>query len=146
MGQRYSISRTGTALSTTNDYMTLIAPATRALKISEIRVTGGATASAAAELLVSRSTGGTTGASAITPTPLATQAGASAALVWTAWTAQPTIGVTIRRIPFNANGAINPVIAIPGNEIEVPPSGQISFRSGLGTSLSSVEVIYEEIG
>ena len=146
MGQRYTVSRTGTALSTTNDYLTLIAPSSRALKISEIRVTGGGTASAAAELLVSRSTGGTTGASGITPTPLATQSGAAASIVWTAWTAQPTIGVTIRRIPFNANGAINPVIAIPGNEIEVPPSGQLSFRSGLGTSLSSIEVVFEEIG
>ena len=146
MGQKFSVSRTGTALSLTNDYMTIIAPSTRALRIHEIRAAGGGTASAAAELLVSRSTGGTTGGGAITPTPLATQGAAAASTVNTTWSGQPTIGVTIRRIPFNANGAINPLVFMPGSEIEVPPSGQLSLRSGLNTSLASVEVIFEEIG
>lgn len=146
MGTRYTVSRTGTALSTTNDYMTIIAPSTRAVLIHEIRVVGGGTASAAAEVLVSRSTVGTTPGGTITPTPLNTLGPAATTSVPTTWAAQPTIGVTIRRIAVNANGAINPVIAMPGSAIEVPPSGQISIRSGLGTSLVSIEVLFEEIG
>jgi hypothetical protein len=146
MGNHYTVSRTGTALSLTNDYLTLICPSTRALKIKEIRVAGGGTASAAAELLISRSTGGVTGGGAITPVPLATLSPASGCTVNTTWGTQPTIGVTIRRAAFNANGALNPIIFMPGQEIEVPPSGQLSFRGGLSTSLAAIEVAFEEIG
>ncbi len=146
MGALYSINRTGTAISTTNDYLTMTAPATRALKIKEVRVAGGGTASAAAELLISRSTVGTTPSAGITPVPLATASAASAITTATAWATQPTIGVTLRRLAFNANGALNPLIFMPGSEIEVPPSGQLSFRGGLGASLMALEVIYEEIG
>ena len=63
----YTITRTSTALSTTNDAMTIIAPASRTVRILSIRITGGATASAYNEVLISRSTGGTTGGGAITP-------------------------------------------------------------------------------
>jgi hypothetical protein len=146
MGARYTISRTGTAISTTNDYLTLTVPATRAVKIWEVRVAGGGTASAAAELLLSRSTGGATGGGAITPTPLATLSPAAGTTTATTWTTQPTIGVTVRRIPFNANGAINNFIFIPGMEIDVPPSGQISIRGGLGASLAALEIVIEEVG
>jgi hypothetical protein len=146
MGARYSANRTSSALSTTADTMTIIAPSTRALKIWEIRVYGQGTASAANELAVARSTGGTTGGGAITPTPLATLSAAAGATVNTTWTTQPTLGVVIRRIGINANGAYAPLIFLPGNEIDVPPSGQISIRSISGTSNVTVEVIFEEVG
>jgi len=146
MGARYSATRTSSALSTTNDTMTIIAPSTRALKIWEIRVFGQGTTSAANEVLISRSTGGTTGGGAITPTPLATLSPASGVTVNTTWTGQPTIGVAIRRVGVNANGAVSSLVFPPGSEIDVPPSGQISIRSASGTSNVTVEVIFEEVG
>lgn len=146
MGARYTVSRTNTALSTTADFMTIIAPATRALKIWAVRAYGGAAASAYNEVLVSRSTGGATGGGAITPTPKATLSAASGVTVNTTWTTQPTIGVAIQRIGLNANGAVVPLVFPPGGEIDVPPSGQISIRSASGTSLASIEVEFEEVG
>lgn len=146
MGARYSISRTSTALSTTNDLMTIICPATRALKIWEIRIYGQGTTSVANEVRIARSTVGTTGGGAITPVPLATLSPASGVTVNTTWSVQPTIGVDIRRIGVNANGAYSPLIFMPGNEVDVPPSGQISVRSAVGTSNVSIEIIIEEVG
>lgn len=146
MSARYSANRTSSALSTTNDTMTIIAPSTRALKIWEVRVYGQGTTSAANEVAVARSSGGATGGGAITPTPLATLASASGTTVNTTWATQPTLGVVIRRIGINANGAYAPLVFMPGNEINVPPSGQISIRSISGTSNVTVEVIFEEVG
>jgi hypothetical protein len=145
MGARYSVNKVGTALSTTNDSMTITAPATRALKIWEVRVSGQGTTSAANELLVSRSTGGATPV-AITPTPLASASAAAAFTAAGSWTTQPTIGVTIRRIGVNSNGAYAPWVAMPGNEIEVPPSGQLSLRSAAGTGSVTIDMLVEEVG
>jgi hypothetical protein len=146
MGARYTVSRASTALSTTNDAMTLICPSTRALKIWALRIGGGGTASAYNEVLVSRSTGGATGGGALTPTPKSTLSPASGITVNTTWTTQPTIGAVAQRVPINANGAVNNMIFLPGMEIDVPPGGQISIRSAVGTSPVSVEVEFEEIG
>jgi len=146
MGARYSANRTSSALSTTNDTMTIIAPSTRALKIWEIRLYGQGTASAANEVAIARSSGGTTGGGAITPVPLATLSAASGVTVNTTWSAQPTLGVVLRRVGINANGAYSPLVFMPGSEIDVPPSGQISIRSIAGTSNVTAEVIFEEVG
>lgn len=146
MGARYSANRTSSALSTTNDTMTIIAPATRALKIWEVRIFGQGTTSAANEVAIARSSGGATGGGAITPTPLATLSSASGTTVNTTWTTQPTLGVVIRRVGVNANGAYSPLVFMPGSEIDVPPSGQISIRSITGTSNVTVDVIFEEVG
>lgn len=146
MGARYSANRTSSALSTTADTMTIIAPSTRALKIWEVRFYGQGTATAANEIAVARSTGGATGGGAITPTPLSTLASAAGTTVNTTWTTQPTLGVVIRRVGVNANGAYAPLVFMPGNEIDVPPSGQISIRSISGTSNVTVEVVFEEVG
>lgn len=145
MGARYSANKVGTALSTTNDSMTITAPSTRALKIWEIRVYGQGTTSVANEILVSRSTGGATPV-AITPTPLATLAPAAGTTVAGSWSTQPTLGVTIRRIGVNSNGAYSPLVFMPGSEIEVPPSGQVSLRSAVGTGSVAIDVVFEEIG
>jgi hypothetical protein len=146
MGARYSINRTSAALSTTNDSMTIICPSTRALKIWEVRIYGQGTTSVANEVLVARSTGGTTGGGAITPVPLATLSAASGMTVNTTWSGQPTLGVVLRRVGVNANGAYSPLVFMPGNEIDVPPSGQISIRSAVGTANVTIEVIAEEVG
>lgn len=146
MGAHYSINRTSAALSTTNDSVTLVCPSTRALKIKEIAISGAGTTSAYNEVAVARSTGGTTGGGGITPTPLAPLSPASGVSAWTTWSAQPALGVAIRRLPVNANGAINRIVFPPGQEIDVPPSGQISIRSASGTGNVSLEVIYEEVG
>lgn len=146
MGAHYSANRATAALSTTNDSMTIICPSTRALKIKEISIGGAGTTSAYNEVLISRSTGGTTGGGAITPTPLAPLAPASGVTVNTTWTTQPTLGVVIRRLAVNANGAINRIVFPPGQEIDVPPSGQISIRSASGTGNVSIDVIFEEVG
>ena len=145
MGNRYSASKVGTALSTTTDSLTITAPATRAVKIWEIRVFGQGTTSAANEILIARSTGGATPV-AITPTPLATQASAAASTAAGSWTTQPTLGVTIRRVGVNSNGAYSPLVFMPGTEIEIPPSGQVSFRSAVGTGSVTIDVIFEEVG
>lgn len=146
MGARYTATRTSTALSTTNDAMTIIAPGTRALKIWAIRIYGGLAASAYNEVLIARSTGGATGGGAITPTPKSTLSAAAGTTVNTTWTTQPTIGVTIERMGVNANGGIAAKVFPPGGEIDVPPSGQISIRSASGTSAVSIEVEFEEVG
>jgi hypothetical protein len=145
MGARYSANKVGTALSTTADSMTITAPATRSLKIWEIRVYGQGTTSAANEILVSRSTGGATPV-AITPVPLATLSAAAATTVAGSWTTQPTLGVTIRRVGVNSNGAYAPLVFMPGNEIDVPPSGQVSLRSAVGTGAVTIDVVFEEVG
>lgn len=146
MGARYSISRTGTALNTANDVLTIIAPSTRALKIWEVRIDGQGTASAANEVALARSTGGTTGGGPITPTPLATLSPAAGMTVNTTWAVQPTLGAVVRRIGVNANGAQAARVFPPGSEIDIPPSGQVSLRSIAGTSTVSVELIVEEVG
>jgi 1,6-anhydro-N-acetylmuramate kinase len=146
MGAHYSVNRTTSALSTTNDSLTIVCPSTRALKIKEIAISGAGTTSAYNEVAVARSTGGTTGGGGITPTPLAPLSPASGISAWTTWSAQPTLGVVIRRLAVNANGAINRVVFPPGQEIDVPPSGQVSFRSISGTGNVTIDVIYEEVG
>jgi hypothetical protein len=145
MGARYSVNKVGTALSTTNDSLTITAPATRALKVWEIRAYGQGTTSAANEILISRSTGGVTPV-AVTPTPLATASAAAAFTAASGWTTQPTIGATLRRIGVNSNGAYVPLVCIPGNEIEIPPSGVLSIRSAVGTGSVTLDVLVEEVG
>lgn len=146
MGARYNIAKQRAVLSTTADLLTLIAPSTRALKIWRIKLVGADTASAANEVGVYRSTGGTTGAGAITPQPKSVGAAAAATIVWTAWTAQPTLGASVERLAVNANGGVDVFNAAPGNEIDVPPSGQISVRSISGTSNVVMEFDIEEVG
>lgn len=146
MGSHYSLSRTTAALSTTNDSLTIIAPATRALKIKEILIQGAGTTSTYNEVAIARSTGGTTPGGAITPTPLSTLSAAATTTSATTWAAQPTLGVVIRRMAVNGNGAINRLVFPPGQEIDVPPSGQISIRSISGTGNVALDVIFEEVG
>jgi hypothetical protein len=145
MGQFYSLSRAASALSTTNDTLTIIAAAARALRIHEVMLAGQGTASAANEVAVARSSAGTTPGGAVTEVGLNPNNAALAATNATTWSVQPTLGDVLLRLGVNANGAINRWVAKPGQEIEVPAATQISIRSISGTSSVSLHVIVEEI-
>ena len=81
----YAVTRTSSALNTTNDTVTIVAGA-KALRILYVEASGMGTASAANEILIMKSTGGTTGGGAITPSPLA-GSGSSTFAVYTTWSA-----------------------------------------------------------
>ena len=141
----YTVTRTSTALSTTNDLVTVIASSTKPLRVYIVDLKGMGTASAANEVLLSRSSGGTTGGGAITPNPVNAGSGAASFTVNTTWSAQPTIGVNLWRFGVNANGGIDKFVAIPGAEISVPVSGQLTIRSASGTSNVALSMLIEEI-
>lgn len=141
----YTVTRTSSALSTANDSMTIIASASKPLRVYIVDIKGMGTTSAANEVLLSRSTGGTTGGGAITPSPTNTGSAAASFTVNTTWSAQPTLGVTLWRFGVNANGAVDKFVAIPGAEISVPVSGQLSIRSASGTSSVTINVLIEEV-
>jgi len=140
----YSVNRSNVALNTTDDLMTFIAPANRRIRIVEVSIGGMGTASAANELRVARSTGGTTGGGALTAEPLEPDSVTAGSTVNTTWSAQPTIGNVMLRLPVNANGGVYRWVARPGEEIVARNSGQISLRSAVGTSSVSVHVVFEE--
>ena len=141
----YTVTRTSSALSTANDSMTIIASASKPLRVYIVDIKGMGTTSAANEVLLSRSTGGTTGGGAITPSPTNTGSAAASFTVNTTWSAQPTLGVTLWRFGVNANGAVDKFVAIPGAEISVPVSGQLSIRSASGTSSVTMNALVEEV-
>jgi hypothetical protein len=141
----YAVTRTSSALSTTNDTVTIVAGA-KALRILYVEASGMGTSSAANEILIMKSSGGTTGGGAITPSPLA-GSGSSTFAVYTTWVAQPTPGIVYHRLSVNANGGKDRFNPAPGLEIEVPASGQISIRSASGTSSVTInEITVDEIG
>lgn len=141
----YTVSRTSAALSTSNDALTIIASSTKPLRVYVVDMKGMGTASAANEVLLSRSTGGTTPGGAITPSPINSGSSAASFTTATTWSAQPTLGVTLWRFGVNANGAIDKFTALPGAEIQVPVSGQLSIRSASGTSNVALNVLIEEV-
>jgi hypothetical protein len=144
MGARYTVSKVGTAISTTADSMTITAPANRSLKIWDVIIGGQAVASAANEITIIRSTGGATPV-AITPTPLNPDYASALFTAAGSWTTQPTPGAVIRRIPCNGNGGVMRTPYPPGNEIDVPAGTQISVRAAAGSSLMTIELTVEQI-
>lgn len=141
----YNITRSSAALSTSNDLVTITASSTKPLRILFAKLAGMGTASAANEVMLMRSSGGTTGGGGITPTPVNSGDGAASFTVYTTWSAQPTAGVVLHRFAPNANGGIDPWIAIPGAEISVPVGGQVSIRSAAGTSNVVLNMTIEEV-
>lgn len=140
----YTASRTSSALSTTNDSMTIISASSKTVRIKRIIFGSMGTASAANEIFISRSSGGTTGGGPITPTPHTVEQPASACTVNTTWSVQPTLGVTILRATLNANGAVWVWVATPGEEIVLRNGEQLSIRSVAGTSSVVIDVTWEE--
>lgn len=141
----YTVSRASTALSTSNDFLTVVASSTKPLRMYLADMKGMGTASAANSVLISRSTGGTTGGGAITPAKMNSGSGAASFVVYTTWSAQPTLGDTLFRLGINANGGIDKFQAFPGGEIQIPVSGQLSIRSESGTSNALANLVIEEV-
>ena len=141
----YKVTRASTALSTTNDIISMIAAASKKCIITSITVGGMGTTSAANSLIVARSTGGTTPATALTPALTDTDDDAANTAVWTAWTGQPTLASNpLLRIPVNANGGVTRIVFPPGHEIRLRNSEQLSFRSETGTSNIVITVEFSE--
>lgn len=141
----YTVSRGSTALSTSNDLVTIVASSTKPLRVYLVDMKGMGTTSAANAVLVSRSSSGTTGGGAITPSKLNSGSGSASFAAYTTWSAQPTLGDTLLRLGVNANGGIDKWQAFPGGEIQIPVSGQLSIRSESGTSNVLVNLIIEEV-
>jgi hypothetical protein len=141
----YNVSRASSALSTTNDTLTIIASSTKPLRVIFGKVAGMGTASAANEVLLMRSSGGSGGGGAITPTPVNSGDPAASFTVNTTWSTQPTAGAVLHRFAPNANGGIDPWVAVPGAEISIPVSGQVSLRSASGTSNVVPNFTIEEV-
>lgn len=141
----YTVTKTSTALSTSNDSVTIVASSTKPLRVYMVDIKGMGTSSAANEVLLSRSSSGTTGGGGITPAKLNSNANAASFSAYTTWSAQPTLGESLWRFGVNANGAIDKFIAIPGAEIQIPVSGQLSIRSASGTSNVAINLLIEEV-
>lgn len=142
----FLVNRTSTALSTSNDYMTIVATATKPLRIYLVDLKGDAIASGANEVLMCRSSSGTTPGGAITPVKVNSGSAAASFAVYTTWSgSQPTLGDVLYRFSVNANGGIDKFVALPGGEIPVPVGGQVSIRSADGTSNMIANLMIEEI-
>lgn len=140
----YSVTVTSTALSTSNDAVTITAASGKPLQILMVDIKGMGTASAANEVLFMRSSGGTTGGGAVTPRAASSDAGAAGFTAYTTWSGQPTPGNVLWRFAVNANGGQDKWVAVPGGEFTVPSGGQVSIRSASGTSNVTIDLLINE--
>lgn len=150
MGFRYKLPLASFTLSTTNSSLTIIAGATRALKIVEIYLAGTGTASASNDVGLYRvGTAGATGSGAITPAPDNPAAPAQSFTNFTAYTTQPVVGTKILDMPVNSNGGVFYYRPQVGQEIEIPAgnnaAASVTLRSVSGTGTVAGWVTVEEI-
>jgi hypothetical protein len=155
----YRVGRDNVALSTSNDYFTIIAGAVRSLLLTEVDAQGAGTASAHNAFGIYRvATAGTTGGGSVTPVPKlapnmtgTTPALAFSGLVHTTWSVQPTLGALVQQCGLNANGQrhfwranpnLNNAISVPGGN---NAAASLSVRSISGTSNASIAVEFLEI-
>lgn len=140
----YTVTRTSSAASTTNDTVTIVAASGKPLMIHSVSIEGDGTSSAANEIVMARCTGGTTGGGAITPGPNDPGSAAASFSAYTTWSVQPTLGQVLWRFGVNANGGTSKRETPPGMGFWVPAAGQVSFRSVDGTSNIIINVQVEE--
>lgn len=145
MSALYTVTRTSSAVSTSNDSLTLIAASGKPFYIHIAAIEGMGTSSAANEIVLARSTGGTTGGGAITPSPNDPGSTPASLLVYTTWVAQPTLGSVLWRFGPNANGGASKQVTPPGMSFFVPASAQVSLRAVSGSSLVLLNLQLEEI-
>jgi hypothetical protein len=142
----YTVSRARAALNTSQDLLTIVASATKPLRIYVVDIKGMDTASAYNEVLMQRSTIGTTPGGAITPSKVNPSSGAASFAAYTTWSVQPALsGEILWRFGPNSNGGIDKDVVVPGFEWSVPGSGVVSFRSAAGTGNVVINVKVEEI-
>lgn len=147
----YNIIRSNVALSTSNDFFTVISGASRSFLVLEIDAEGDGNTSSYNEFGIYRvATAGTTGGGAITPVPVdapnltgTTPAIAFSGTVDTTWSTQPTVGSLIHNVPLNANGQryfwrANPNLS---NAIVVPGGANAAGSISVGRSLSGTSNI-----
>ena len=155
----YNVQRQNVALSTSADFLTLIAGASRSVLLLEFEAEGDGTSSAYNEFGIYRvATAGTTGSSAIVPVPIdspnmtgTTPAIAFSGLVYTAWATQPTLGSLIQQIAANSNGQrafwrananLSNAIVVPGGN---NAASSISIRGINGTGNISYRLQFAEL-
>jgi len=141
----FMVNRGNAQLSTTADLLTIVASATKPLRIIMAKISGHGSAPAANEVILQRSSGGGNPGGAITPEKCDVNANAASFLVYTTWVTPPgLVGGPLHRFEANANGGIDPFVAVPGGEIKVPVGGMISIRSASGTSNAIVNLQISE--
>lgn len=142
----YSMRRSSVALNTSNDFVTIIAGASRRLRVLEGKFIGMGTTSAAGEVGMHRSTGGTTGGGALTPTKGITDAPTQTFTNFTTWAAQPTLsGDPFAVFGCNQNGGVDRWMAMPNrSEFEARNSEQVSFRALTGSHNVSGHIHVDE--
>jgi hypothetical protein len=142
----YTATKTKTALVVNQDALTIVAGATKPLRIMVVDVKGMGTASADNEVVLQRSTGGTTAGGALTPQAAHPGSAAAAFAVYTTWSVQPSLsGAPLWRFGANANGGQDKYTALPGCEFPVRVGEQVSLRSLSGTSSVVINLLIEEI-
>lgn len=144
----FMVNRPRAAMVVGQDVLTIIASATKPLRILMAKLAGNDSAAAPLEAVMGVSTGGSGGGGAITPQRCDGGSGAASFTVNTTWTVQPTMaaGNGYHRFAPDARGGIDPFIALPGGEIFVPVGGQVSLRCITGTGIVVPNFQIEEIG
>jgi hypothetical protein len=141
----FTVNRQRTALSTTDDLLTIIASSTKPLRVLMAKSAGADAGPAANEVVMQRSAGGTIPGGALTPERVDPNSNGAGFAVYTTWAAQPTLtGGPLHRFAPNANGGIDPFNAFPGAEIKIPVGTQMSFRSVYGTSNVVINMMISE--
>jgi hypothetical protein len=142
----YTVSRARSALNTSQDTLTIVASATKPLRIYVVDIKGMDTASAYNAVLMQRSALGTTPGGAITPSKVNPSSGAASFAAYTTWSVQPALsGEVLWRFAPNSNGGIDKDVVPPGFEWPVPVNGVVSFRSEAGTGNVIINLKVEEI-
>jgi hypothetical protein len=143
----FMVTKTSSALSTTGDSLTITASATKPLRILMAKVAGNGSASVANEVVLQRSTGTATGGASLPPAKVNYGSAAASFTVLRDSTggSSLTANEILHRFSMNANGGIDPFVALPGGELSIPVGGQVSLRSIAGTSLAIMNVMIEEV-
>jgi len=142
----FMVTRTATALNPAADLLTITASNTKPLRILMAKLGGAGIAPAANEVVMQRSTIAPVGGTSIIPAKVNTGS-AVANFLANGGTSTPqlTANEVMHRFTVNANGGIDPFVALPGGEISIPVGGQMSFRSVSGTSNAIINVLVEEV-
>lgn len=126
---------------------TLIAGASRRIRVLSVEVGGAGATSAAQGLVMSRSATGTTPAGAITPTPIHADMAASTFTTATTWAAAPAGATNGVLLPFNALGGGFRYAPV-GKQVplEARNSEVICFKlpTGITAQACSLSVLVEE--
>lgn len=141
----YTVSRQNVTPNTSNDLMTIIAPANKMIRIKRVRASGEATASTTMRTLVSRSSSGSGGGGALTAVKLNTSDATAGSTINSTWSSQPTLASEpVYGEGWNAFGG-GFDLTLDGREIYLVNAEQLSIRNTVGTGVMNIEVEFEEL-